>query len=74
MFVRATNRWLSEVSSRQRNYGVAVTDVDNDGQFEMIVAGYSVRGRVVYFIGELYDRTYRLGSVTIKTKCVKLNY
>ena len=29
---------------------------------------------VVYFIGELSDRTYRLGSVTIKTKCVKLNY
>ena len=29
---------------------------------------------LVYFIGELYDRTYRLGSVTIKTKCVKLNY
>ena len=23
---------------------------------------------------ELYDRTYRLGSVAIKTKCVKLNY
>jgi len=41
MFVRATNRWLSEVNSRQRNYGVAVSDVDNDGQFEMIVAGYS---------------------------------
>ena len=29
---------------------------------------------LVYFIGELSDRTYRLGSVTIKTKCVKLNY
>ena len=29
---------------------------------------------LVYFIGELYDRTYRLGSVTIKTMCVKLNY
>ena len=27
----------------------------------------------MYFIGELSDRTYRLGSVTIKTKCVKLN-
>ena len=47
MFVRATNRWLSEVNSRQRNYGVAVSDVDNDGQFEMIVAGYSVRGRAL---------------------------
>ena len=46
MFLRATNRWLSDVNSRQRNYGVAVSDVDNDGQFEMIVAGYSVRGRV----------------------------
>ena len=34
----------------------------------------SETGRLVYFIGELYDRTYRLGSVTIKTKCVKLNY
>ena len=28
---------------------------------------------LVYFIGELSDRTYRLGSVTIKTKCLKLN-
>ena len=46
MFARATNRWLSDVNSRQRNYGVAVSDVDNDGQFEMIVAGYSVRGHV----------------------------
>ena len=28
---------------------------------------------LVYFIGELSDRTYRLGSVTNKTKGVKLN-
>jgi len=40
-FSRATDRWLSDVKSTQRNYGVAVSDVDNDGDFEMIVAGYS---------------------------------
>ena len=34
--------------------------------------GFS-QSSLVYFIGELSDRTYRLGSVTIKTKCVKLN-
>ena len=28
---------------------------------------------VVYFIWELSDPTYRLGSITIKTKCFKLN-
>ena len=32
-----------------------------------------IQSTLVYFIGELSDRTYRLGSVTIKTKCVKLN-
>ena len=29
--------------------------------------------KLVYFIGELSDRTYRWGSVTIKTKCLNLN-
>ena len=33
--------WLDEADSNQRNYGVAVIDVDNDGEFEIMVAGYS---------------------------------
>ena len=33
--------WLSSVDSNQKNYGVAVIDVDNDGEFEMMVAGYN---------------------------------
>ena len=30
-----------QVDSNQRNYGVAVTDVDQDGNFEIFVAGFS---------------------------------
>ena len=29
------------MDSNQRNYGVAVTDVDRDGNFEIFVAGFS---------------------------------
>lgn len=34
----------------QKNYGVAVTDVDNDGELEIIVAGYVVNKNISRFI------------------------
>lgn len=32
--------WVDHVNTKQRNYGVAVADVDHDGEFEFIVAGF----------------------------------
>ena len=39
-FRKATSSWLYNVRSLQKSYGVAVSDVDHDGYFDMIVAGY----------------------------------
>ncbi|XP_052086094.1 cartilage acidic protein 1-like [Mytilus californianus] len=33
--------WLYKIETEQLNYGVAVSDVDNDGDLEWIVAGFS---------------------------------
>ncbi|VDI76012.1 Hypothetical predicted protein [Mytilus galloprovincialis] len=33
--------WLYKIKTEQLNYGVAVSDVDNDGDLEWIVAGFS---------------------------------
>ena len=41
MFESWTDMWLDEVDTNQRNYGVAVADVDFDGNFEVIVAGFT---------------------------------
>lgn len=41
MFETWTDTWLDDVDTNQRNYGVAVADVDFDGDFEAIVAGFT---------------------------------
>ncbi|XP_067393227.1 cartilage acidic protein 1 [Emydura macquarii macquarii] len=44
MFTAITSRVLPpdyDSNPTQLNYGVAVTDVDNDGDFELVVAGYN---------------------------------
>lgn len=50
MFIK-TN-WLKNLDTSQLNYGVAVSDVDNDGSLEWIVAGFSGPNFVLKF-----DRT-----------------
>lgn len=38
----------------QHNYGIAVTDVDHDGQFEFVVAGFGYPNRVYKWMGEFF--------------------
>jgi len=38
--------WLYNIETTDLNYAVAVSDVDNDGDFEWIVAGFS--GAIVF--------------------------
>lgn len=45
---KSTN-WLKDVKTAQLNYGVAVTDVDHDGTFEWVVAGYSGKNYVLSY-------------------------
>lgn len=33
--------WLDNIRTNQKNYGVAVSDVNHDGRPDFIVAGYS---------------------------------
>lgn len=47
MFMK-TN-WLKNLDTSQLNYGVAVSDVDNDGSLEWIVAGFSGPNFVLKF-------------------------
>lgn len=47
MFIK-TN-WLKNLDTSQLNYGVAVSDVDNDGSLEWIVAGFSGPNFVLKF-------------------------
>lgn len=47
MFIK-TN-WLKNIDTSQLNYGVAVSDVDNDGSLEWIVAGFSGPNFVLKF-------------------------
>ena len=50
MFEMYSKRWaLDEIDTYQRNYGVAVSDVDNDGDFEFIVAGFSGPNLILKF-------------------------
>ena len=39
MFTDVSNTMLAGVNTRQKNYGIAVADVDHDGELEWIVAG-----------------------------------
>ncbi len=41
MFQTYSDLWLEDTDTNQMNYGVAVADVDDDGDFEIIVAGFS---------------------------------
>ncbi|KAG8435449.1 hypothetical protein GDO86_013401 [Hymenochirus boettgeri] len=55
MFTAVTNTVLPpdyESNPTQLNYGVAITDVDNDGDFEIIVAGYNGPNLVLKYIKE----------------------
>lgn len=45
---------LLRTNPLQRNYGVAVTDVDNDGAFELIVAGFGYRNLVLKWDGAAF--------------------
>lgn len=47
MFIK-TN-WLKNLDTSQLNYGVAVSDIDNDGSLEWIVAGFSGPNFVLKF-------------------------
>merc|ERR1719334_2383020 len=46
-----------EFNPEQRNYGVAITDIDNDGAFEIVVAGFGYRNLAYKWNPEkgLYD-------------------
>ncbi|KAL3891228.1 hypothetical protein ACJMK2_003491 [Sinanodonta woodiana] len=46
--------WLDHINTTQRNYGIAVSDVDNDSDMEFIVACFSGPNFVFK-----YDRIYR---------------
>ncbi|XP_069835015.1 cartilage acidic protein 1 isoform X1 [Dendropsophus ebraccatus] len=55
MFTAVTNTVLPpdyESNPTQLNYGVAITDVDNDGDFEIVVAGYNGPNLVLKYIKE----------------------
>lgn len=52
MFLNRTN--LLPVNPRQLNYGVAVSDIDNDGKMEWIVAGYGFRNLVLKWNGKQF--------------------
>ena len=53
MFKLMNERWqLNKVSTDQRNYGVAVSDVDGDGDLEFIVAGYTGPNLVLKLVEE----------------------
>ena len=53
MFVSLSERWFRELRTTQRNYGVAVADVDLDGEFEMIVAGFDGPNMVLKYNKEM---------------------
>lgn len=38
----------------QQNYGIAISDIDKDGQFEIVVAGYGFPNRVYRWNGSAY--------------------
>ena len=42
-----------QVDSDQRNYGIAVTDVDRDGDFEIFVAGFTGPNLVLKYNEEM---------------------
>merc|ERR1719300_2052006 len=46
-----------EFNPEQRNYGVSITDIDNDGTFEIVVAGFGARNLAYKWNAEkgLYD-------------------
>ncbi|MEE6486235.1 hypothetical protein FKM82_014550 [Ascaphus truei] len=55
MFTAVTNTILPpdyESNPTQLNYGVAITDVDNDGDFEIVVAGYNGPNLVLKYFKE----------------------
>ncbi len=52
MFISRTSLLLN--NPMQLNYGVAVTDVDNDGQFEFVVAGFGFPNRAYKWTGECF--------------------
>ncbi|XP_063407471.1 cartilage acidic protein 1-like [Mytilus trossulus] len=44
-----STKWLKGLNTSQLNYGVAVSDVDHDGTFEWIVAGYNGKNFVLSY-------------------------
>jgi len=52
MFVNRSHLLID--NPRQMNYGVAVADVDGDGQFEFMVAGFGYRNLVLKWNGSVY--------------------
>jgi len=49
MFINQSSRLID--NPPHRNYGIAVTDVDNDGQFEAFVTGFGFPNRVYKWTG-----------------------
>ncbi|KAK3579813.1 hypothetical protein CHS0354_021004 [Potamilus streckersoni] len=53
--------WLEHINTTQKNYGIAVSDVDNDSDLEFIVAGFTGSNFVLK-----YDRIYmRLENIAL---------
>ena len=53
MFTSWSEQWLGDIDTNQRNYGVAVADVDHDGDFEFIVAGFIGPNLVLKYNAEI---------------------
>ncbi len=53
MFINRTE--LIHRNLAQFNYGVAVTDIDGDGEFEWIIAGYGFPNTVLKWTGDGYE-------------------
>ncbi len=53
MFIDQTSR--IRLNPRQLHYGIAVTDVDDDGQFELVVAGFGGNNQVLKWAGDRFE-------------------
>ena len=49
LFHSLSDKWLDEIDTNQKNYGVAICDVDNDGHFEIVVAGFAAPNLVLKY-------------------------
>lgn len=61
-FFRKRQKWLRDISTTQRHYGIAASDVDDDGNFDWFVAGFDGPNFVLS-----YDfKTKRLKNIAVR--------